>query len=433
MRPFGGTSSNPQNRSGSFLGHAQRILGWAPEPSEVHNTPYIPDAEPTELNWPVQSRTDDEEDATARTALFQITALSFVVTLLVQLGGKLWVTPDGIVAGTTLSSMVAVSYLVSGRANFGVAARIWAVGLVLPIVFYLIYMALRVPGAFVVTTALAVGFAGVFIEEFRYHYVSRMLVGPMVPRGVHIRRSQFYDNRFNALRILQFIREEGRPAVARGLDPAVSKLRRAELRALLSTRGPALIVLLAGLLLPVLPHFLFSATLTVIAPVVGLLWFSDGAVSYRQSFNVLWAAWKSWVNYERGNPAPAPGVWHSPVGIQPWRMVLAFGAVFFTATAIAPSVHFFPVLFELSLGRAFSPEVKAALATPGSPAWLLEVAKTLPDSFWHLWALGLSLVLSLVVPLLVLASATYVGAGAFLVRAHLALNVEDAPELKDRS
>jgi hypothetical protein len=141
----------------------------------------------------------------------------------------------------------------------------------------------------------------------------------------------------------------------------------------------------------------------------------------------LWAAWTRWTNDERMPPLPAPGVFHSPVGIWRWRMVLAFLPVLFIAATVLPSVHFFPIAWELSFGHGWPKAVGEALRMPGSPAWLVSTAMGLGQSVSYLLALGLSLLASLVVPVLAIAGTLYTS-GSVLVRAYAALEADGALE-----
>jgi hypothetical protein len=396
--------------------------GAEPKPFVVVNTARLP-AEPMQVDYPVKQMTEDEEETSGRLVLLSIALVCFVVTLAIQIVGRYWVSIEAISGMSTLACFIGAVLVIRRKVSGSVGLLIWMAGLVLPVLFYLIWKGTQIPGSFVITTVLAVAAVDRFVEAFKLHFVMRLLADPFVSPGIRKERREWYQNRNKPAEIQRIIEELDKS----GIPENVARLRKQELTALLKTPPNAVMVVTFASLVTLLPHILLSATISlVVTPVAAWFFFASG-MPVTETAKVLWMAFKSFVNYERTAVA-APGVWHSPAGVCLWRVGMVFVAVFFLATSLLPSAHFYPVMYELAFGHAFPPEVGAALKLPGSPIWLLAAVEYLSGSFWMLWAIALGLIGSLLAPIVVLISALYASASGVLMPAYLALGAKDATE-----
>jgi hypothetical protein len=414
-------------------------------PNELVNVARLPE-KPLELDYRTQPYLPEEEDNTTRMAVLIACLLAVVLAFLLHvepLGAQFFGDPMIVSVTSGFSLWVGIILLAVGRIKPKGMLTVFLAGVVLGFLLLLLYYASQQTAVLVLAGVLAAIAVAWLNDALLQHYLHWMNANPFLPAFTRRVRQNFYEHRGHA----RSAAEENFAERAPGGDgeppsPELVALRQSEMKELRVSWAGAVLVLLPYLLLPLLSHRLLVSWLVLLVPPLLACAQAQPRSMATARFTpiytarVVFKALVSFLNYER-KPAPAPGVFHSPVGTWPWRVFIVALPVFLISATLLPLVHFFPLGYEIApwawpKGVADPSTVNErgmvwALSTAGTPDWYF-VAILHLNHFWLFFSAFLGLAACLVLPVLAIGSVLVAGAGPTLARAYAAM--EEVRELK---
>ncbi len=417
------------------------------QPDEIVNVARLPE-KPLELDYRTQPQLPEEDDNYTRAIVLVLCVVAAVMAFLLHiepLGEQLFGTPMVLSLTGGASVWAGIILVATGRIKPNAMLMVILAGIAAGLLLLLLYYASQKTLVLFLVGILAAVALVWLNDALLHHHLSWMNANPFIPALTRRMRQSLYDHRGQPRTTPEqnFFERVPDGAGQPPSDPLI-KLRQSEMKERKTAWAGAVVVLLPYLLLPLLPHQLFVSWLVLLVPPC-LAWLqtqprSAAYARFTPAFiaRVVWKAFVGFMTYER-KPAPAPGVFHSPVGIQPWRVfILVLPALLMSATVL-PLVHFFPLGYEVApwawpqgtpdpdFQHGVGVGMKWAFATAGSPDWYVVATYNL-QKFWIVFSFLLGLAACFIFPVLAVGSVLVAGAGPTLARGYAAM--EEVVELK---